>query len=138
MPSPANIILILLLQSENTRVKLLSNYIFHSNFCCPEVNVRERATTFEDDGVRVILEWDEVNPLYSVIITITPETQVNSSRSTSRLTVAYNILYNISVIVSHPCRQNSVTVFSEVYYYPRTNARECSTSVFFYLLKLIA
>ena len=87
----------------------------------------------------MILEWDELNPLYSVIITITPETQVDiNSRSTARLTVAYNILYNISVIVSHPCGQSSVTVFSEVYYYPHTNARECSTSVFLRLSKLIA
>ena len=87
-------------------------------------------TMLEDDGVRVILEWDELNPLYSVIITITPETQVNISRSTARLTVAYNILYNISVIVSHSCRQGSATAFPEVHYYPHINARKCSTSVF--------
>ena len=76
---------------------------------------------FEDDGVQVILEWDELSPLYSASIIITPETQVNISSSAARLIVAYNTTYNVTVVVSHLCDQSSETIFSEVYYY----AREC-------------
>ena len=94
-----------------------------------EVNVREQLTEFENDGVTVILEWDKLNPMYSVNVTIIPETQlVNISRSTVQLTVAYNVMYNVSVIISrHPCGQNGVTIFSEVFYYPRIN--DCEYSV---------
>jgi hypothetical protein len=82
--------------------------------------VREQATEFEKEDVTVILEWDayELNPLHSVNVSVTPETQVNISSSTARLTVAYNIMYNVSIMVSHLCEQNSVTVFTKMYYYP--------------------
>ena len=71
--------------------------------------------------VSVILEWDELNPLYSVNVTVTSETQVNISDSTARLTVAYNcdVQYQCH-IVSHPCGQGSVTIqilVSAVYMY---------------------
>ena len=51
------------------------------------------------------MEWDELNPMYSVNVTVIPETQVNVIRSTASLTVAYNVMYNVSVIISHPCGQ---------------------------------
>ena len=79
-----------------------------------EVNVREQLTEFENDGVTVILEWDELNPMYSVNVTIIPETQVNVTRSTIQLTVAYNVVYNVSVIIS---RHPPWHPFSEVFYY---------------------
>ena len=79
--------------------------------------MREQAAEFEKEDVTVILEWDELNPLYSVNIIVTPETQVNISSSTARLAMAYNVTYNVSVVVSHLCEQNSVTIFSEAYYY---------------------
>ena len=43
--------------------------------------MREQLTKFEDDGVAVILDWDELNTLYSVNVTVVPELQVNISRS---------------------------------------------------------
>ena len=79
--------------------------------------MREQAAEFEKEDVTVILEWDELNSLHSVKVSVTPETQVNISSSTARLTMAYNIMYNVSVVVSHPCEQNSVTIFTEAYYY---------------------
>ena len=85
-----------------------------------ELNVRERRIEFEDIGVTMTLEWDELNPLYSVNVTVIPETQVNISRSTAQLTVTYNVMYNVSIIISHLCGQNNVMVSSEEYYYPRT------------------
>ena len=85
----------------------------------------EHPIEVEDDGVTVVLEWDEVNLPYSVNITVVPETQANISSSTAQLTVVYNMMFTVSVLVSHPCRQNSVIVFTKVYYYSRTNAREC-------------
>jgi hypothetical protein len=90
-----------------------------TNILHPEINVREQAVELEIDDVTVILEWDELNPLYSVNISVTPEAQVNISSSTARLTMAYNVTYNVSVMVSHRCTcgQNSVTVFTEVHYY---------------------
>ena len=95
-----------------------------------EVNMREQLTKFENDGVTVFLEWDELNPMYSVYVTIIPETQqVNFSSSTVQLTVAYNMMYNVSVIISrHPCGHNSVTIFSEVFYYLCINACEYSVN----------
>jgi hypothetical protein len=88
-----------------------------TNILHPEIHVREQAAEFEMEDVTVILEWDELNPLHSVNVSVTPEAQVNISSSTARLTMAYNVMYNISVMVSHLCRQNSVTVFAEVYHY---------------------
>ena len=85
----------------------------------------EHPIEVEDDGVTVVLEWDEVNLPYLVNITVVPETQVNISSSTAQLTVAYNMMYTVSVLVSHPCRQGSVIVFTKVYYIPHTSAREC-------------
>jgi hypothetical protein len=90
------------------------------NILHPEIAdnyVREQASEFEKEDIAVILEWDELNPLYSVNVSITPEAQVTISSSTARLTMAYNVTYNVSVMVSHPCGQNSVTVFAEIYYY---------------------
>jgi hypothetical protein len=83
----------------------------------PELNVQERLIEFETDSITITLEWDELNPLYSMSVTVTPEAQVNISSSTARLRMAYNMTYNVSVMISHLCGQNSVTVFSEVYYY---------------------
>jgi hypothetical protein len=60
--------------------------------------------------------------MHSVNVSVTPETQVNISSSTARLTMAYNMMYNISVVISHLCGQNSVTVFAEVYYYPHSTS----------------
>ena len=79
--------------------------------------MREQAAEFEKENVTVILEWDELNPLHSVNVSVIPETQVNISSSTARLAMAYNVTYNVSVVVSHLCEQNSVTIFTEAYYY---------------------
>jgi hypothetical protein len=89
------------------------------NILHPEisVHVREQAAEFDIDGVTVILEWDELNPLYSVNVSVTPERQVDISSSTARLTIVYNMMYNVSVMVSYLCDQSSETVFTEVYYY---------------------
>ena len=78
-------------------------------------------------SVTVTLEWDELNPLYSVDVTVVPEVQVNISNSSTRLTIAYNMMYNVTIGVSQPCELNDVIVFTKVYYYPRTSAHECST-----------
>ena len=83
----------------------------------PELNVRERHIEFETDGVTITLEWVE---LYSVNVTVVPATQVNISRSTAQLTVTYDVMYNVSIMISHLCGQNNVTVLSKEYYYPRT------------------
>ena len=91
--------------------------------------MRQQLIEFENDGVTAILEWDELNPIYSVNVTVIPETQVNVTRSTASLTVTYNVMYNVSVIISHPCGQNDVIIFSEVYYYPRTSTRECPSFI---------
>ena len=85
----------------------------------------EHPIEVEDDDVMVVLEWDEVKLPYSVNITVVPETQMNVSSSTAQLIVAYNMMYTVSVLVSHPCRQSGVTVFTKVYYYPRTSVHEC-------------
>ena len=86
-----------------------------------KIIVREQHE-FEDDGVLVILEWEELNPLYSFNITVTPETQVNISSGTARLTLAYNSIYNVTVMVSHFCDQSNEIIFSEMYNYPRGTA----------------
>ena len=68
-----------------------------------------------------------MNPLYSVDVTVTPEVQVDISNSSARLTVACNTMYNVTIGVSQPCQQNDVIIFTEVYYYTRTSAREYIT-----------
>ena len=88
-----------------------------TNILNPDINVREQPAEFEKEDVTVILEWDDLNPLHSVNISVTPETQVNISSSTARLIMAYNVTYNVSVMVSHLCEQSSETVFTEAYYY---------------------
>jgi hypothetical protein len=95
------------------------------NILHPEMTdnyVREQAVLFDKEDVTVTLEWNELNPLHSVNVSVTPEAQVDISSSTARLTVAYNVTYNVSVMVSHLCEQSSVTVFTEVYYYPHSTS----------------
>ena len=79
--------------------------------------MREQLVEFETDHVTITLEWNELNPLFSVNVTVIPETQVNISGGTVQLTVNYNVMYNVSIMISHLCGQ---TVLSEEYYYPRT------------------
>ena len=85
--------------------------------------MRERRVEFGIEVVTITLEWD---PLYfrSVNITVMPETQVGISSSTAHLTVAYNVMYNVSVMISHPCGQNNVADFSEEYYYPHISTSQ--------------
>ena len=91
--------------------------------------MQERLTELGKEVVTVTLEWDELNPraLYSINITVMPETQVNISSNMAHLTMAYNMIYNVSVMISHPCGQNNVIIFSEEYYYPYTNTCEYNT-----------
>ena len=90
--------------------------------------MREQAAEFEKEDVTVILEWDELNSLHSVNISVTPETRVNISSSTARLAMAYSVIYNVSVVVSYRCDQSSETIFSQVYFYLRSTSNLCSTS----------
>ena len=96
------------------------------------INVREEQNDLESDGVTVTLEWDELNPLYSVDVTVVPEfeVQVDISNSSARLTVAYNRTYYVIIVVSQPCELNDVIIFTEVYYYPRTSTCECITCTY--------
>ena len=93
-----------------------------------DINVREQATEFEKEDVTVILEWDELNPLHSVNVIVTPEIQVNISNSTARLTMAYNVTYNVSIMASYLCDQSSETIFSGVYFYPHSTSNLHPTS----------
>ena len=90
----------------------VNNIIFNA-----DINVREQPAEFEKEHVTVVLEWGELNPLHSINVSVTPKTQVNISSSTARLIMAYNVTYNVSVMVSHLCEQNSITTFTEAYYY---------------------
>ena len=88
--------------------------------------MRERHIELGKKVVTVTLEWDDLSPraLYSINITVMPaETQVNISSNTAHLTVAYNVMYNVSVMVSHLCGRNNVAIFSEEYYYPYTSIK---------------
>ena len=98
------------------------------NILNPDINVREQAAEFEKEDVTVILEWGELNPLHSINISVTPETRVNISSSTARLVMAYSVTYNVSVVVSYLCNQSSETIFSEVYFYPRSTSNLHPTS----------
>ena len=88
-----------------------------TNTLNPDINVREQVAEFGKENVTVILEWDELNSLHFINISVIPETQVNISSSTARLKMPYNVTYNVSVMVSHLCEQNNVTIFTEAYYY---------------------
>ena len=92
----------------------------HDKYSQPDINVREQAAEFDKEYVTVILEWDELSPLHSIIVSVIPETQVNISSSITRLIVAYDMAYNVTVVVSYLCDQSSETIFSEVYFYPRS------------------
>ena len=41
-------------------------------------------------------------------------------------------MYNVSVMVSHLCDQSSMTILTEVYYYPRTSTHECCVHLLVY------
>ena len=90
--------------------------------------MREQAAEFEKGDVTVILQWDELNPLHSVNISVAPEIPVNISSSTARLAMAYNVTYNVSVMISYLCDQSSETIFSGVYFYPRSTSNLHLTS----------
>ena len=88
-----------------------------------------REQVVESKDVTVILEWDELNPLYSINISVTPEIRVNISSSTARLTMTYNVTYNVSVVVSYLCDQSNETIFSEMYFYPHSTSNLSSISI---------
>ena len=100
----------------------------HDKYSQPDINVREQAAEFEKEDITVILEWDELNPLHFINVSVIPETRVNISSSTARLIMAYNVTYNVSVVVSYLCNQSSETIFSEVYFYPRSTSNLHPTS----------
>ena len=55
-----------------------------------------------------------------------PEVQTNIiSNSSARLMVAYNMMYNVTIVVSQPC---DVIIFTKVYHYPC--ARECMNKLY--------
>ena len=49
---------------------------------------------------------------------------MNIFNNTATLIVTYNVMYNVSVEISHLCDQSNITIFSNLYYYPRTSACE--------------
>ena len=80
-------------------------------------NISLVSQQYEGNGVTVILEWTQGSSLYSYHVNITPHLALMFSGSTSvQLGAMYNILYTFSVVAVHPCRQNNITSFTDLYY----------------------
>ena len=66
-----------------------------------------------------ILEWTQEHSLYSYYVTVTPDTTlwINGSASINlKLKVPYSTPYNVSVVAMPPCRQDTLTRFTELFY----------------------
>ena len=78
---------------------------------------------FNKDDVDVSLGWENSLQPYYVNIALQPSLLINQTiSSTVRLKVLYNILYNVSIVITSPCGP-SVTI-NETYY------GECHTCKF--------
>ena len=66
-----------------------------------------------------ILEWTQENSLYSYYITVTPDMRLwinGSANANLELRVPYNTLYNVSIVATPPCGQDTVTRSTELFY----------------------
>ena len=73
---------------------------------------------FEVDGIKVILEWIQENPLYPYYIDVDPSVPgpVIHGNSSVMLNLSYNNPCNVSVLAGHPCDGN-LTIFNELFNY---------------------
>ena len=71
---------------------------------------------FESDGVFILLEWIQEPSLY---VTVTPDMAlwINGSANVNlELRVPYNTLYNVSIVATPPCGQDTATHSIELFY----------------------
>ena len=83
------------------------------------MNITFLSEHFEIDNITVILEWTPESSLYRYNFSVVPQLEVEwfqNDNTRAHLTVVYNTLYNVSVIATHLCGQNSVTAMIELYY----------------------
>ena len=68
-------------------------------------------------NVTVVLEWIQESILYLYSITVVPQVELKFIGSTrAQLILSYNILYNVSVVVTHLCGRMFVATFVELIY----------------------
>ena len=82
-----------------------------------EVSLTYQSEQFENNCVKVILEWTQESSFYRYNFIVVPQLELMlGDTQTLHLTVPYNTPYNVSVIATHPCGENSVIAFIELYY----------------------
>ena len=85
------------------------------------MNISTTSEQFGHDAVSVTLQWipASFNSLYSYNVIVDPQVQLQFNGSTRvQLTLSYNTLYNVSVVATHLCGQNTnnMITFVELYY----------------------
>ena len=82
------------------------------------MNITKQQEVFEDSSVIVILDQTVGSPPYSYDVTVDPPpVELMANRSMYTTVLAYNTLYNVSVVATHPCgNTSSVVAFIELYY----------------------
>ena len=83
------------------------------------MNITSLSEHFEINNITVILGWTPESSLYRYNVNVVPQPEVKwfqNDSTRAQLTIAYNVLYNVSVIATHLCGQNSVTAMIELYY----------------------
>ena len=80
------------------------------------MNIKSKLEQFESNGVKVILEWTQESSFYGYNFSVVPHLKLRFGNTTLHLTVPYNTPYNISVVATHLCGENSITAFTELYY----------------------
>ena len=84
-----------------------------------ETSIGVRWEQFESDGVLILLGWIQEHSLYSYYVTVTPDMAlwINGSANVNlELRVPYNTSYNISVVATPPCGQDTITRSTEIFY----------------------
>ena len=80
-----------------------------SCFVDSQVNITLVSEHFTSDGVVVTLEWIQQN-FYSYNVSVIPQPEYDVNETTRiQLNVSYNTFYNMNVVASPPCGQNTST-----------------------------
>lgn len=89
----------------------------------PEIEVRAtKKEACQADGVTIVLEWTQENPLSTYYIDIDPQNLLSlvfNGVTNVTLGMSYNTLYNVSVLAGHLCGDSNVTIFTQLFYYGR-------------------
>ena len=79
----------------------------------PQKFITSQSEIFGIDSNTVTLEWPQGNPLHSYQVSVLPQVEITfMGKVRVQLSVSYDVMYNVSIVMSSPCGQNAAMVFT--------------------------